>query len=216
MLRLAVAALLVVAMSGCTAPAPATAQPTPTFTTTASPEPDRVLRTDVMHFLDAPHMTGQAPAEGEPMRVPLKPFQPHDLPSSTVQWALPRPEGLALLEVELHVFIEVEGTFPNADPGGGGCFWSTALHVRDADGSSWINLCGGEGPVVQAGIRELRLTGRSDISQVGGDELQFEFLMAAPPTPGASAFVLTGSPDYDSTLTITGLQLPVDTRTLIH
>lgn len=216
MLRPWLVVALLVALSGCASPAPAEPVPVQTFTTTAAPEVDSVVRTDTLHFLDAPHMTGQAPAEGAVLRVPLKPYQPHDLQSSMVQWSLPRPEGLLRLEVELHVYLEVEGTFPNADPGGGDCFWSSSLHVRGADGSSWIILCGEEGPLVQPGIRELRLTGRNDISQVGGDELQFEILMAAPPTPGAAAFLLTGTPEFDSTLTITGLQLPIDTQTMLR
>ena len=208
--------LLLLALPGCSSKSqeePAT--PAQTFTSTVAPVVDTIVRTDTMHFLDAPHMTGQVPTATEALRVPLKPFQPHDLQASIVQWSLPRPEGLLRLEVEAHLFIQVEGTFPNADPGGGGCFWSTSVHVKGADGGSWINLCGEEGPLVQPGIRELRLSGRNDISQVGGNELQFDFLMAAPPTPGAAAFLLTGTPDYDSSLTITGLQLPIDTQTLL-
>jgi hypothetical protein len=218
MLRpLVAAALLVLSLSGCSS-GPETQGPTtpgPTFTATAQPVADQVVRTDTMHFLDAPHMTGSVPTASEPLRVPLKPIAANDPRSSIVVWSLPRPQGLGLLEVEFHLFIEVEGTFVNADPGGGDCFWNATLHVRDADSSTWIVECGAEGPLVQPGIRELRFVGQNDISQVGGGELQVELLMAAPPTPGAAAFLLTGTPDHDSSLTIAGLQLPIDTQTLL-
>jgi hypothetical protein len=214
-----VVVLLGITLSGCSS-TPTDAEetaPLPTFTSTAtSTAPvDDVIRTDTMHFLDAPHMTGLPPTSGEAVRVPLKPIDAADTQASFVRWTLPRPADLGLLDIEIRLFIEVQGSFANADPGGGDCFWSAALYVKGSDDSTWAVLCAGEGPLVQPGIREVTLTGSQDISLVPGGELEFSLLMATPPTPGSAAFLLTGTPDQDSRMTLVGLQLPIDTQTVL-
>lgn len=216
MLRPWLAVALFLVLAGCSSRPEAPAAPVPAVTTVATSTPEPVVLTDTLHFLDAPHMAAAAPTGGEPLRVPLKPITPGNTADSIVQWVLPRPEGLNLLTIELRLFIEVEGTYANADPSGGECFWSMALHVAGSEGDTWEILCAGEGPIVQPGIREIHLTETHDITGVGGAELQFDILMATPPNPSAAAFLLTGSTEYDSSLTVAGLQLPLHTRTLLQ
>lgn len=216
MLRNVALACILVLVAGCSSGGSPEANPHPVPTSSSQSETTNVQPiplTDTLYFLDAPHMSGTLTQQE--LRVPLKPVNVANPESSIVRWTLPRPEDLVRLDVQVHLWIEVTGTYPNADPSGGECFWSASISVAGSDASNYLVLCAAEGPVVQQGIREVTFSGQTSIADLDGDEIEIAVVMSAPETPGATAHLLAGTDEFPSLVTIVGLQLPLDTQTLL-
>lgn len=217
MLRLVgLVACLVLVLSGCSSHPPVAAQqsPTQTFTVVADAGlPPSPSLTDTLHFLDAPHLAGTL-ANGQPeIRLPI----PSNVPGSEpLQWSLPRPAALEMLQARVHLFVDVQGTLPNT--GANGCFWYVSLLVPFGDDSYYVDpMCATEGPLVQAGLHELVLSNTGfDLHKMQADHILIQLSIDSVPPPGASATLVTGTSATDGTITIDGLQLPLDTQTLLQ
>lgn len=215
---LALAAVSTFLLAGCSGADPAA--PAPTSTSAAPvPQPDvpePVLLTDTLHFADAPHLTGAAPTGNDPIRVPIEPIAPEATAGiAKATWELPRPDGLDVFMFQAKLYIEVKGTFVNLDQNG--CFWSVFITVHSGNGEgSSAPYCGVAGPTVNSGLHEVAVANRGwDLSDEPGRHIRLKLSMTTAPTPGSTATLLTGAIDTDSTITIDGLQLPIDTRTLL-
>ena len=221
MLRLAVGAVCLTLLAGCSASPPQEPASTPTpSSATMGPPPAPIARTDTLHLLDAPHMAGALPQGGATVRTPV----PSDVnnaqgaPIPAPAWTLPRP-GLAELKVDLHLVVDVEGVVTNPPRGAGNCFWAIDFFLRHADGSEdgAGSYCRSEQPVVPAGVRALDFAFAlaPDAAPLPGDLFGVRVATLGAYAPGGSVSILSGSADADSTLAIAGLQLPIGTTTLL-
>jgi hypothetical protein len=131
-------------------------------------------------------------------------------------WSLPRPAFADLAVV--HLTIDVEGVVTNPPRGAFNCFWTLELAVVHADGTlaESTSICHGAPDVLPDGVQALDVPLSTTFAGMlqPGDRLAFSLQTMGVYTPGAAVDVLSGTADGDSTLTIHGLQLPVDTQTL--
>lgn len=213
-------------LAGCLSNSPdAPATPTPTFTATAAPAtPAGPALTDTMHLLNRTHVTGLAPTGGDVIRVPVDAtgIPVTTAPSADARWSMPRPPALTYLAGTATLWIQVEGTVTNSDPGDA-CFWRASLYAPSpSSGTGVVSttsrfVCASEPAVVPPGVRELRLDFPGFDVPDGAEETLLLRIVAdnGIAAPGATINVLTGTPQYDSQVTVYGLQLPLTTQTLL-
>lgn len=222
-------AVLAFVLSGCASPGAdqepvAPAGPTLSASPTESPSlPVLATGTDTMHLQDAPHMTARAPTGQVDTVVALPGFSDafgnaflQANPNPGITWRLPR-QGLAVLEGNATLWVDVHGTVTNPSPTNG-CFWSIMLKVEGADGSQvgQGSQCLREDNVVAEGVRSLQVTFAAlDASTVQGDTLALTVFSNGVYAPGAGIDLLTGSVEHDSRLAVHGLALPLDTQTYL-
>jgi hypothetical protein len=229
MLRaLSLVACLVV-LSGCSSNGSTTDEtPTPTFTSVADTAVALApALTDTMHLLDAPHMAGAAPTGSQVIRVPVRasgiPVTIDGADSRT--WQMPRPATLTFLTGSTTLWVDVEGTVTNSNPTDP-CFWRVKLYSLSTSSGggnpAGVSMdpsfvCASEPAVVPVGVRALQLTFPGyDLGETAGDVLVLSIEAdGGVLAPGASIDVLTGTPEYDSRVTVSGLQLPLMTQTLL-
>lgn len=171
-----------------------------------------------MYLLDAPHMVATLPAGATTIRTAI----PAEASAATgafspPHWSLPSPD-LTEFRVTLRLHIDVQGFVANPDSDG--CFWHIAFHFEDRsflDGGSGLSShCIGEAAIVATGTRVLELeTSTASFDPSGGERLAFTIYSIGYYAPGATVDLLSGTIDADSSWTIEGLQLPLDTRTLL-
>jgi hypothetical protein len=216
MLRMvALGSCLLMALAGCSSgpgsddgPVATASSSSRSVLTFAPPPPT----TDTLHMVQAPHLAAAAPTGTEPIR--------HDVPTlyaadvKDLVWTMPRPD-LAVLSAEIHLWVDVQGTVANG-AANRSCFWEVNLRVIQADGSyHFIYGCAAEPDVPQPGVREVVVEIDFDIAALAGDLVGIGLQTEAILSPGASMTLLTGTSEYDSRVTIEGLQLPLDTTTLL-
>ncbi len=225
MARLVVAAaLLMLGLAGCSAGEDLAIE-TPTASATPSSAAPIVapvpVLTDTLHLLDAPHLAATLNPQSSAFRAPI--------PSAadsfggllgvnpTLKWSLPRPNMTALAGSAV-VWVEVQGTVVHQDATNP-CFWLLTLRLDSDDGGIYQQSggCVEEPTVVPEGIRPVQFTFEGvDFSGFEAETLSFQLsTTAAPLAPGASVTALTGTLEYDGLLTIAGLQVPLDTQTLL-
>ncbi|MHB1260536.1 MAG: hypothetical protein ACYC2H_02345 [Thermoplasmatota archaeon] len=214
-------ALLVVSLSGCSSgPELSTPSMTPSVTdstTTSSLPPKPVIRTDTLHLLNSPHMAGTLPPNGELVRTAIQSQSRLAAAGDQATWSLPAP-GLTDLQNKFVIYVDIEGvvTTWTATPV---CFWAIDMDIVHADGTAETldDYCFPEQAVAPTGTRRLEF----DIPQVlaspplAGDRLVVTVEAFATYAPGATVDLLSGVADTDSTWTIEGLQIPIDTETYL-
>lgn len=229
MLRFVALSVLLLGLAGCFSGSPGSQDGSSDRLTSsaavAPPSPPPVVRTDTLHLLDPPHMAGLLPDGGELIRT----YVPTDVdnlegPVVVPDWSLPRP-SLDTLEVTLSLVVEVQGTVTNPPRPAIGpaplssCFWSVGFFLQHADGSrtGMTNYCRNEGQVLSPGIQTLeqRFLLTPDAPFLPGDQFGFHLDTYGIYGPDSGVYILSGTPEHDSTLTIAELQLPLDTRTLL-
>jgi hypothetical protein len=215
----ALVSCLLMALAGCSS-GPASDEATPSSVTTSSSATVLTFNappplTDTLHLLDAPHLAATLPEGGEEIRVPIP--SSAGVSGTEVRWSLPRPTGLNSISANLTFWVEVQGTVLNNEPTG--CFWYVVLTVDTGDGLSSLAdpMCASEPAVVPPGVRQLTLfnSGSFDISGASGATIKVEVSVSSSVAPGASVALLAGTSEHDSSVTIAGLQLPLDTQTLV-
>lgn len=211
-----------IALAGCSSgPEPGLEQPAASSSSSAPPTLPDIVRTDTLYLLDSPHLAGALPADGATIRT----YVPTDLDSlegaqvpEWPKWTLPRPD-LAELEVTIRLWIDVQGVVTNPPRGAFNCFWSFAFFIEHNDGTrtGLTNYCSPEAPVVPTGIKmqERSFVVTPDLAVGRGDRLGFDLNTYGAYAPDASSDVLSSTAEFDSSLSIAGLQLPIDTQTLL-
>lgn len=216
--------LVALAVSGC-ASSPPSAAPSSTSqapsTSTAPPPP--VLLTDTLHLMAAPHLQAMPPTGPDVIRTPVPGYADQfsgillaQSPRAGLFWDMPRPD-LTVLEGNATLWVEVQGTVTNLQTSG--CFWQVYLRIDSPDGgfSASSGPCLVEGPVVAPGVRRLFAEfGSLDLRPVAGDTLSLWVFSNGGYAPGATVEVLSGTPEFASTLSLRGLALPLDTVTFLH
>lgn len=223
MLRPLLVLLLVsIALAGCSSGVePTIAQPASSSSSTAPPVLADLVRTDTLYLLESPHLAGALPTGGAIIRT----YVPTDLDSLEgaqvpvfPKWTLPRPD-LAELEVTIRLWIDVQGVVTNPPRGAFNCFWSFSFFIEHNDGTrtGLTSYCSPDAPVVPTGIRmqEHSFVETPDLAVGRGDRLGFDINTYGAYAPDASVDILSGTAEFDSSFTITGLQLPIDTQTLL-
>lgn len=221
----ALAALAFLLLAGCSsapeAPDASEADPgRPTYTTVVGQSSAR-LPTDTLHLLSWPAWTTTAPKDPNPLRLPIEPFATQ---SASLYfddgWDYTWEEGKTGLVGNLSVWVEVVGSVTNAaHPLNGGCFWSFSLVVGSYETGDFHGLdCVPEAGTVAPGIRQLVVPfDLAGLAVAPGTPVHWEMhVQDLSRAPGAEVNVLTGSTQYDSTLSILGLQLPVDPSLLLQ
>lgn len=224
MLRALSLAVCMFLLAGCSTSAPPLGQnPTPTMTAdpgpVAAPEP---LLTDTLHLLDSPEMTALVPTGDEVIRVPVRAKGiPVSMGAVERDWRHPRPENVTTLTGSLTLWVDVQGTVSNPHPAEP-CFWTVHVYVPTTSsggglvGMDTTRMCASEPAVVPVGVRSLQFTlPDADIPSGAGDTLVLHIDANGVLAPGASIDVLTGTPEYDSQLTLLGLQVELPTQALL-
>lgn len=223
LLALAFLPLLAGCLGGAQGPEP---EAGPTTAATAAttgpgappPAPPAVPLTDTLHFLEAPHMSGRVPTAPEPIRQALPSAYADLTGASLLEWRLPRPAAPAVTG-EVTLWVDVQGTVVNAGYAqAGGCFWILWIAVESEDGGqpAEIGACLIELPVVPTGVRQLRFQLPTlETAGVEGPRLVLGLQTTAAPSSTGTVDVLAGSFDRASAARIDGLQVPVDTETLL-
>lgn len=208
------AACVVMALAGCSSPPQesmaGSPSPSPSLTTIIVGLPVAPTSTDTLHLLDAPHMAAAAPTGSDPIRSPVPvDYSPLAKP---LEWTMARP-GLRTITAHVHLWVDVEGSVVNTHSDG--CFWDVYLKVGTTDSGALEFACANEPQVVPTGIRAIDVDVTFDVSKIVGDQFALGLESAAASAPGASVTALGGTPQYDSTMRIEGLSLPLDTTTLL-
>jgi hypothetical protein len=220
---LVVAMLSVMGLAGCSSSPPSSDEAGPvevvTSTATLSLLPPAEPTTDTMYLLEAPHMTATLPPADPLLRTPVPSVFEGPGAASWAEWLLPRG-GVGVLEGNVTLWVEVRGAVVNPNlpfMGNDPCFWSVTLVAYRSDGGyNAVGDCADEPNVVPEGIREIRVEFSAvDISDVQGDTLALWVSNSGIASDGATVEVLAGSPEYPSRLALRGLELPLDTRTLL-
>lgn len=177
--------------------------------------------TDTLHLLAWPASTTEAPKDAAPLRIPIEPFATQAASGYFNDgWDYTWAEGTTGLAGNLTVWVEVVGSVTNAaHPLNGGCFWSFSLVIGSYETGDFHGLpCVPEAGTVAPGIRQLVVPfDLSGIAVPAGTPVHWEMhVQDLSRAPGAEVNVLTASTQYDSTLTIAGLQLPLDPSLLLQ
>lgn len=215
-LTMAVFALFLAGCSSSPSATPADGEQSSTFVVTAAPALDTTPRTDTLFLLDPPHLAGQLPGGDATIRTQVpSDLYPGNVPLPT--WVLPRP-AVPELVTSISIWVEVQGVVTNYANPTGGCFWFVALHFEDESGplNNVASACAPEPGIVPEGIREVVIdVPETDIQNLAGVRLAATVVTYGTYTPGARADILSGTADHPSAITIAGLQLPIDTQTLL-
>lgn len=233
MLRAAPLAAFLVVLAGCSSPPDPenAASSTSSYSITADSLRPAVVLTDTLHLLDAPHVAAALPAGGAALERPLcargvgvtvggNPVVPACVAEP---WTLPRPDGFTTLVGSVTFWVDVQGTVTNSNPSDP-CFWEVSLYApAPADGGAPVSvsdqerLCAPEPPVVPTGIRALRFDiPVRTLSDASGGELRLDlYAYGGVLGPGATMKVLMGTPEHDSQITLSGLQVPLSTQTYL-
>lgn len=227
MVRVMVAAtLLMLGLAGCsTGQEVAIETPTPSATSSsaaASVAPPVPLLTDTLYLLDAPHMAATLNARTEPFRSPV-PSAADQVSgilgaSPILKWSMPRPNLTALAGSAI-IWVDVQGFVAHQDATNP-CFWQLSLRLDRDDGGFYATSAGcvEEPAVVPEGIRAIEFAFEGiDVSSFVGEELSIQLTTTAlAAAPGATVSALSGSLEHDSRLTVVGIQVPLDTQTLLQ
>jgi hypothetical protein len=129
------------------------------------------------------------------------------------------------MEAVLRLTVEVEGTVTGSvsippSTTGNSCFWTISIDIVHGDGrleEVW-GFCVQEPMVVPTGVRvlDLSLGAPIDMPPSAGDRLAISVATFGTRSPGATVDLLSGTTDSDSTFLIQGLQVPIDTQTLLQ
>lgn len=226
----AVPCLLVLVLSGCSSmpvEESSTSVSTSAFTATAYSDPTlSEPLTDTLHLLEAPHVAGTLSANGEVLRSPVQSTSGSPRPAGVEyhSWELPRPEALTYVVGTARFWIEFEGSNVNAVPIDT-CFWRVNLsfvRTNTTGGGNPVgatmtdDVCVAQPEALPTGIHELTISfpGRP-VPADAGDKLRLWITSSSFMAPGAGVHVLSGTPEYDSTITLNGLQVPLATQTYL-
>lgn len=213
-----VVAFLLWVLPGCSSDPELDDPVSPTTAVATSTAPVKpVARTDTLYLLDAPHMAGMLAPDAEPIRTPMPAPGTTTGSAMSPEWRLP-VTGLVELQTTLVLYIDTQGVV-TAGTGGNVCFWMVGMRLEHADGSSegLSNYCFGEDPVVPTGIQRLEFAIPQTLVEAAapGDLLFFDFGALATFAPGATMDILSGTLTTNSSFTVAGLQIPVDTQTYL-
>lgn len=169
-------------------------------------------------MVDAPHMVATLPTDGQEVRSRVPSAYTDYSSRPTLEWTLPKP-GLDVFQGVLSLWVDVQGTYVHAGAPTGGCFWDVRFEVVSTTGDFHpvASSCVPEQPLVESGIRlrEFAFAVPFNFTNAEGDTLSVKMGTLSPGTPGSSIHVLSGSAVHPSAITIEGLRLPLDTRTLL-
>lgn len=178
--------------------------------------------TDTLHLLAQPDMTPDPPGPGKPLRVTVVPFAEQAASGYFDDtWDITWDQGVQGLVGNISLWAEVTGTVFNDPPNvlsNRDCFWSFAIIVGSFETGDFHGLdCIDEPTEVQAGVRHLVMPfDLSGVAVPAGVPVHFQMnTQDIGRTPGSEVVVLTASPEFDSTVTIAGLHLPVDPSLLL-
>lgn len=212
-------------VAGCLSPAPhgpgpedtpSPSSPAPTRTSEPGVQPLAAGMTDTLFLLEPPHMAGRLPGDGAGLRIPVESYSTVVAGGGDgVLWSMPRPD-LASLSGNATIFVEVQGTVLQS-PLTQGCFWQVLLRLDGADGiSAATGACVAEDTLIQPGVRELRVAWSGlDVAGLEGDQVGLSLVANGEKAPGATIEVLAGTAEHPSRLSLRGLAVPLDTRTLL-
>lgn len=213
---------LVPLMAGCASPGdgePAPATPSATYSVVGDNRVSPVLVSDTYHLLAQPDVAPRAPTGTETVRVPVgSAFAPTKVTQpSDDAWRLVLPHDVGGLVGTARLWVEVKGPLLGNPFSGvtGGCFWS--LDVA-AQGEEYGLACLPEEMQVREGVHELVFTfAHADRAYPAGTvlALTFEALEWVERSPGTTVEVLTGSAEFDSSVQLYGLELPLDEGLLL-
>lgn len=211
-------ALVVLLIAGCSDPSTpdSPTAPTQTVATSTAPPPP-IIRTDDLHLVEAPHLVGTLHTSPVEVRTPIVKTGLNEVAMSA-EWSLPAPE-MTDLRATLHVFIDIQGVVSAASTKPTLCFLGVAMAIEHADGTrdTLTSYCRGSYAVAPMGVQEhvFDVPQTLDALPVPGDRLVFHVEIIGTFAPGATAEVVSGTPETDSKLTIQGLQIPIDTETYL-
>jgi len=228
MLRVvALGSCLLMALAGCSGgpdPPSGTETSSPAASSSSRPAvavPLAPVLTDTLHLLDAPHMAATLNPRSQPFRT-LVPSAADAFAgllgaAPLPKWTLPET-NLTAFAGSVVVWVEVDGFVAHQDATNP-CFWQLAIRLERDDGGFYQQSggCVPEPAVVPEGIRAIEFPFEGiDFSAFNGTTVAIQLttssLVAAP---GATVSALSGTLDYDSTMTVRGLQVPLDTQTLL-
>ena len=222
-MRLAAALLvLAFALAGCSdgggddAPTPAGTQSASGSSTGPPPKP--VPTSDTLHFLEAPTMAPAIPAGYGEVSTPASTGGfggggggGQEAPAAEWTYKVQAPTNLTGGEV--HVWIQITDTlvqFPDPRPDGG-CTWFLTLELG-ADSEVDVGcLTEPPGPI-NPGTKELifPILSTDGYEMEANETILVRFDRAAfSASPENSVFVLSGSVDHDSRITLRGLKEPI-------
>jgi hypothetical protein len=174
-----------------------------------------------LHLLDAPHMAATLNARSQPFRSAV--------PSSAdnfggilglvevLKWSMPRPNLTALAGSAI-IWVDVQGPVAHQDATNP-CFWQLSMRLERDDGG-FYQVSGGcveEPAIVPEGIRAIEFAFEGvDFSTFEGQTLSIVLTTTAVANaPGSTVSAMSGSIENDSRVTVVGLQVPLDTQTLL-
>jgi hypothetical protein len=213
---LAAAALLSLALAGCSGGSPDSAAPSAsasssaTMTSTAPPVPT----SDTLHFLAAPQMAPRLPSGSPEAATPVTVgnFGQSGGPQAGAQWTYLVKQHTNVTAGEVHVWINIKDTlFDNpGTPAQPQCTWRLTTAIG-ADIQP-IRSCVNEPPgPIAAGTKELlyTLVLDSPVELEANETVSVRLDRSAfSPSPNNSVDALSGSADHDSRITLKGLQEP--------
>lgn len=215
-----VATLVLVGLAGCasTPDVPTTTPSSSSPSLVLPPLEQRPLTTDTLHLLEAPHMAGRVPSSDVVLRQAIPSAYGNPGGSSLpIEWTMPRPD-LPALTGEVAIWVEVQGTVANAGYAqAGGCFWIVWIAIVDEQGGQTeIGSCQLDAPIVEPGVRQVRWELPAfDVRDAVGTALVIGLQTTAAPGTGGAVTLLSGTKESDSILQLDGLQVPLDTTTLL-
>lgn len=205
----------VIALAGCSTNSPAE-QPSASTTTSVplSPSipqmPVGPILTDTLFLMEAPHLNGQRPTGADPYqgRVPFD-ADPLAIP---LEWSMPYP-SLSTITANGTLFFEVRGSAYSTTPE---CFWGVSMVAEAADGSGIGSaFCASEQFAVTPGIKQVDFAITLEVGNMLAEHLRLSVTTSGISPPGTTLILMAGSADYPSHLTIAGLQVPIDTQTVL-
>lgn len=193
-----------------------------TTTTAVVTHPLLPIATDTLHLLANPDFTPNKPTQASDIVVPILSAQQLAAQGTQVvnsDWNFTLPKDISILKANLTLWVDVEGAVVGDPlPTANGCFWGVNIDIKDnLQAQATTKGCAVEPLQVPNGIRAINIPlplaqgpftkGTTFIVQLTSN--------AFVQPPGSMVNLLTGSIVHDSTITVDGLQIPLNPASLL-